>query len=175
MAVKFLYYFIFTFIAIAVFLVTKKPYHVESTIEDSTLAKIHMKMVQNFDISKEGVVRVVMSEEVKRFATQDTFEKVYVLNKAPSGLIDTITSNKATLKGRNLRLYDDAKYERSDGLSLESQEAYYNLDSKVLRSHVPFVLNDSRGKVWGDSFVYQVNEGQIDATNIKAIIEEMKK
>jgi hypothetical protein len=154
---------------------SKEPYGTDLVPNTKVLPQIEMHMVQNYDVSKAGVVTIVMAENVKRYAKYDEFKKIYILNQTQSELIDTVSSNQGILKDRELKLYDDAVYTRSDGVSLKSDEVFYHLDKKILKSDVKFVLANNRGITYGDSFVYQMNEGTIDANNIKAIIEEEKK
>lgn len=174
MAVKFLYYFVIVFFGISLFLLFQKPYVIEKK-ENQNVPEIVMKNVQNFELTDFGVLSFLKSKIVRRYKTHDEFEDVSMLKKNPNGLIDSVSAQLGVLRNNDLLLKKDVRYDRSDGLSLESQEVFYNLKTKVLSSNVDFKLSNPRGVSYGSSFIYDTDKGIIQAQNIKASIKENDK
>jgi LPS export ABC transporter protein LptC len=174
LAVKFLYYFVIVFFGISLFLLFQKPYVIEKK-ENQNVPEIVMKNVQNFELTDFGVLSFLKSKIVRRYKTHDEFEDVSMLKKNPNGLIDSVSAQLGVLRNNDLLLKKDVRYDRSDGLSLESQEVFYNLKTKVLSSNVDFKLSNPRGVSYGSSFIYDTDKGIIQAQNIKASIKENDK
>lgn len=174
MAVKFLYYFVIVFFGISLFLLFQDPYVIEKK-SNQNVPEIIMQNVKNFELTDSGVLSFLQSKIVRRYKTHDEFEDVSMLKKNPNGLIDSVNAKLGVLRNNDLLLKKDVRYSRNDGLSLESQEVFYNLKTKVLSSNVDFKLSNQNGVSYGSSFIYDSDKGMIQAQNIKAIIKENNK
>ncbi len=175
MAVKSLYYFVFIFIGITVFIVFQKPYTLHVTDKNRALATIIMSDVKSYDITTNGVVSFSSADFVKRYANYDEFDNVRLLRQNENGYVESVSAKEGILKKNLLKLKKDFRYDRSDGVTLRSEEVDYNLDSKVLSSQVDFTLSNFKGTSYGKSFVYDTLNGVVQASKIKAIMKETQK
>lgn len=172
MAVKFLYYFVVVFIGLTLFLITKEPYSIDFYKETKKIPSIVMKDVKNFDLTTNGISSIVTADEVKRYREYDEFLKINMLNKSQDEFIHEVSADKGKLKDKKFTLSQNVKYHRNDGVSLKSEEVIYIVDTKTLYSEVDFVLSNNRAKTYGNSFSYDIQNGTIDAQNIKAKIKQ---
>lgn len=175
MAVKLLYYFVFLFVGILVFLLYQKPYFIPNVKSDKARASLEAHDVVNYSISKDGVKSVAKSSKVLRFVKHDEFFDIDIVRKKEKGVIDNLKADKGILKGNNLKVEGNVRYKDSDGLKFSSDEAMYNLKSKVFKSDTDFVLETNSTVTYGTSLVYQSKDGKIYANNIKSISEVNEK
>ena len=175
MAVKFLYYFIFGFVAIMVFLLYQKPYDVVKSKNSKNSPNIEMLNMVNYSITEDGIAHIVRASKVLRFVDHDEFYNVDATRKSKETLLENLKANSGVLKKDDLKLAGNVHYKNSDSVQFKSQEADYNLKTKVFKTDVDFTLEDNRSITHGTSMVYKTIEGKIYANNIKSIIEEEEK
>ena len=171
MAVKFLYYFVFSFVGIMVFLLYQEPYSMQKNRNIKKEANIEMLQIINYSINQEGVSRIVKAEKALRFKNYDEFYTVDSIRKQEDGLLENFQADSGVLKQNNLKFVGNVKYSNSDSVKFNSQEAEYNLKSKVFKTNVDFTLKDKNTITYGTSLVYQTKDGKIYANNIKSKTE----
>ena len=175
MAVKLLYYFIFLFLGILVFLLYQEPYFipkVKSTKEKPNLEAID---ITNYSITPDGVKVVARFSKVLRYKNYDKFYDINIVRKKDINVIDNLKAKRGSLRGDNLKIEGKVRYKDSEGVKFSSEEAKYNLKTKVFRSDVDFVLETNSTITHGTSLVYQSKDGKIYANNIKSVTEVNKK
>lgn len=175
MAVKFLYYFIFLFIGVMVFLLLQKPYHIEVNQDAKKEANIEMFGAKNYSISQNGVESIFVASKVLRFPKYDEFHNVDVIRKTERNVLENILTNKAFLVKDDVELMGNVRYKNSDNVKFSTSLANYNLKSKVFKADEKFILEDDSTIIYGNSLVYQSNDGKIYANNIRSIAEVEEK
>jgi len=175
LAVKFLYYFLFAFVAIMVFLLYQKPYDVVKSKSSKNSPNIEMINMVNYSITKDGISHIVRASKVLRFVNRDEFYDLDGIKKSKDLLLENLKADSGLLIKDDLKLVGNVYYKNSDSVKFKSQEANYNLKTKVFKTDVNFTLEESRSVTRGTSMVYKTKEGKIYAKSIKSMIEEDKK
>jgi len=170
LAVKFLRYFLILFLVIMVFLLTKNPYALHYKPKKGEQPSIELFDVKDYEILSTEINSIVFSKKIEKYEGYDKFYQINVLYKDKLNLISTLLSDKAVLRDSVLYFNDNVKYTRSDDLVLNTQSVQYNLKTKVLSSDTPFELIKKDMMTTGDSFVYQMQEGIIEANHVKSTI-----
>ncbi len=174
MAVKFLYYFLFTFVAIMVFLLYQKPYDTVENKNSKNSPIIEMLGVTNYSITKEGISHILKASRVLRFLKKDEFYDIDVVRNSKEMFQENLKANSGVLVKDDLKLAGSVHYRNSNSVWFRSQEANYNLKTKVFKTDVDFVLEDNRSTTRGSAMVYKTQEGRIYANNIKSVREVEK-
>ena len=156
-----------------IFLMIKEPYTINTVDTNGNLIpEVELFNAQNYQI-KEGVIEsIVHSERVARY--QD-FDKLYVIHaghKTKEGLRGVLTSDEGVLQDNIMHLKTNSHYYRDDGVSLDGEDIFYDLKKEILSSEKPFIFAQQQSRSHGLSFVYQMKEGTISATNIHSFIQE---
>ena len=175
MAVKFLYYFLFAFVAIMVFLLYQKPYNIAQNKSGKNSPNIEMINMVNYSITEEGISHIVKASKVLRYVNKDEFFNVDAIRKSKETLLENLKADKGLLIKDDLKFVGNVHYRNSDSVQFTSQEADYNLKTKIFKTDVDFILEDNRSLTRGTSMVYKTIEGKIYANNIKSNIEEEQK
>ena len=175
MAVKFLYYFVFAFVGIMVFLLYQKPYTVVLDTSTQKKADIEMLKIVNYAITSSGISRIIKSDRVLRYKDHDEFYNIDSIRKQKKNYFETLLANSGRFEQNLVNLYGNIRYNNSNGVKFQSEEAQYDLQTKVFKTDVDFVLQDNRTITHGTSLTYQTKDGKIYAKNIKSIIEEKNK
>ena len=175
MAVKFLYYFVFLFIGIAVFLVYQKPYNIEQSKSNKNKPNIEVVDMTNYSLTQQGINHVVKATKVLRFSSYDEFYNIDAVRKAKDNLLEKMEADKGTLVKDDLKFSGNVHYKNSNNVKFSSQQVAYNLKTKVFKSDTNFILEDNRSITYGTSMVYKTIEGKIYANNIKSKIEVKEK
>jgi len=163
------------FFGMMIFLMIKEPYTINVVDSDGNLIpEIELFNAQNYQI-KEGLVEsIVRSERVARY---QNFDKLYVINadhKTKEGLLGKLTSDEGILQDHVMHFKTNSHYSRNDGVSLDGEDIFYDLQKEVLSSEKPFIFSQSQSRSHGLSFVYQMKEGTISATNIHSFIQQQE-
>lgn len=161
------------FFGMMLFLIIKEPYTINVVDNNGNLIpEIELFNAQNYQI-KEGLVEsIVRSDRVARY--QD-FDKLYVINadhKTKDGLLGNLTSDEGILQNNIMYFKTNSHYYRNDGVSLDGEDILYDLKKEILSSEKPFVFVQQQSRSHGLSFVYQMKEGTISATNIHSFIQQ---
>jgi len=171
LAVKLLYYFLFIFIAIAVLLLYQKPYSVEVNKSNKNTPIIEMLDMVNYSITEEGVAHIIKASKVLRFANYDEFYDIDATRKSEKNGWDNLKSNSGKLVNDDLSLRGNIRYVSSDNVKFDSQEADYNLKTKVFKTDLDFRLEDKSSVTHGTSMVYKTKEDKVYVNKIRSKIE----
>ncbi len=171
MAVKFLYYFLFVFVLIMVFLLYQKPYDVVLSKSSKNEPNMEMIGVTNYSITQHGIAHIVKATRVLRFDQHDEFYNIDAVRKQNGGFFDNLKANSGKLMKDDLKLVGNVRYANSDARKFKSEQADYNLKTKVFKTDVAFKLEDNSSVTYGSSMVYNTVEGKIYANNIKSTAE----
>lgn len=174
MALKLLYYFVFVFVAMMVFLLIQKPYTIVFNQESQNEASVQMQNATNYSMSKEGINSVARAASVWRYADFDKFVHIDIKRVNEKGKKETLVANNAILQKDLLSLSGNVLYQNEDGLIFRAPVSTYDLNTRVLRADVDFVLEDKQSKSRGNSLVYETKDGKIFAKKIKSIIKVEK-
>lgn len=174
MVVKILYYFVFAFLGIMVFLLMQNPYDIEVSNIKEKVPSIEVLGVKNFSITEEGISSIATAKRVLRYNTHDEFYDISIIRREKK-LQDTLSANVGSLVKDDLKLSGNVRYKNSDGLKFNSNEAEYNLKSKIFKTEDKFVIKDDKTTTQGNSLVYQTKDGKIYAQNIRTITKVDKK
>ncbi|NCD13097.1 MAG: hypothetical protein EOL93_11155 [Epsilonproteobacteria bacterium] len=176
MAIRILIYTSLLFIGMMFFLIFKEPYVIHTVDKEGDLIpEIELFHAQNYQIKEGSVESIVRSERVARYRD---FDKLYVIHaghKTKEGLRGVLDSDEGILKDNILHFKTNSHYFRDDGVSLDGEDIFYNLKTENLKSDKPFVFTQKQSRTLGDSFVYQMKEGTISATNIHSFIQQVGK
>lgn len=176
MALKLLAYATLLFFGMMIFLMIKEPYTIDVMDHNGNLIpEVELFNAQNYQI-KEGLVEsIVRAERVARY--QD-FDKLYVIHaghKTQEGLRGVLTSDEGMLQDNIMHFKTNSHYYRDDGVSLDGEDIFYDLKKEILSSEKPFIFSQKQSRSHGLSFVYQMKEGTISATNIHSFIQQVGK
>ncbi len=158
-----------------VFLLYQKPYNVAQSKDSKDNPNIEMINMVNYSITEDGIAHVVKASKVLRFVDRDEFYNIDTIRRTKSTLLEKLKADSGLLVKDDLQLAGDVRYLNSDSVQFQSQEADYNLKTKVVKTDVDFMLKDKRSITRGTSMVYNTIEGKIYANNIKSILEEEQK
>ena len=170
MAVRSLKYFLLIFAVIMIFLLTKNPYELSYNSTKKELAYITLFNIKAYDIYKNGVTSLLISDKVERFSGYDKLYKINALHRGDLNLIDSVVSDKGLLAKGILYLDDNVKYTRSDDLTLNTNSVKYDMKNKILSGNRKFEFIKKNTDTKGTSFTYDMQKGIINATNIKTVI-----
>jgi len=176
LAVKLLSYATLLFFGMMVFLMIKEPYTINVVDSNGNLIPaIELFNAQNYQIKENNIESVVHAERVERY---DDFDKLYVINadhKTKEGLIGKLTSDEGMLQNKIMHFKTNSHYYRNDGVSLDGEDIFYDMQKEILSSEKPFIFAQQQSRSHGLSFVYQMKEGTISAINIHSFIQEQER
>ena len=155
-----------------VFLLYQKPYDVVKSKNSKNTPNIEMINMVNYSITQDGVSHIVRASKVLRFIDRDEFYNIDATRKSKKTLLENLKANRGVLIEDDLKLDGNVNYQNSNRVRFVSQEADYNLKTKVFKTDVDFVLEDNRSIIHGASMVYKSIEGKIYANRIRSKIEE---
>lgn len=155
-------------------LLIQNPYNVEKNKQIKNEANIEIIDAKNYSITKDGVALITSAKRVLRFSSYDEFYNIDVLRAPKPNFLDNLKADSGSLVKDDLKLVGNVRYKNSDGVKFSSQEAEYNLKSKVFKTDGDFILEDNSSVTHGNSLKYETYEGKIYAKNIRSIarIEE---
>ena len=156
---------------IAVFLLYKEPYALESSKVDKNEPNMETINMVSYSITKDGIEYIVKGSRVLRFANRDEFYDIDTIRKANDSLLEKLRANSGVLVGDDLSLKGDVRYKNSNGIRFSSKQADYNLKSKVFKTDTDFILEDNRSITKGASMIYNTKEEKIYASKIRSKIE----
>jgi LPS export ABC transporter protein LptC len=169
-AVKSLKYFLLIFAVIMIFLLTKNPYELNYNSKGEKRAYITLFNIKTYDIYKNGVTSLLISDKVERFGGYDKLYNINALHRGDLNLVDSVMSDKGLLAKGILYLDDNVRYTRSDDLELNTNSVKYDMKNKILSGNRKFEFIKKNTNTKGTSFVYDMQKGIINATNIKTVI-----
>ena len=159
-----------------VFLIIKEPYKIDIVDNNGNLIpEIELFNAQNYQIKENSIESIVHADRVERY--QD-FDKLYVIHanhKTKEGLIGKLISDEGILQDKVMHFKTNSHYYRDDGVSLDGEDIFYDLKKEILSSDEPFIFTQQQSRSHGLSFVYQMKEGTISATNIHSFIQQVGK
>jgi LPS export ABC transporter protein LptC len=153
----------------------QNPYELSNAKKESKVANIEVLGMKNYSITKNGINSITTAKRVLKYDTYDEFYDVSMLRRRKEVLLEKLQADTGTLVKNDLTLVGNVKYKNSNGVKFKSEEAQYNLNTKVFKTDKNFILEDNRTITHGSSLVYQTKKGKIDAENIRSIIEVDKK
>jgi hypothetical protein len=176
LAVKLLVYAALLFFGMMTFLIVKEPYTLRVVDQDgNVIPEIELFNAQNYQIKTTGIESIVRSDKVSRFKDFDTLEGIHAGHVTKEGLKGVLTSDKAIVQDKVIHFLSNSHYFRDDGVALDGEDIFYDLQKEILRSDKPFIFSQKQSRTHGLSFVYQMKEGTISATNIHSIIQQVGK
>ena len=156
-----------------VFLIIKEPYTINVVDKNGNVVpQIELFNAQNYQIKENLVESIVRSERVARY--QD-FDKLYGINaehKTKEGYRGVLTSDEGTMQNNIMHFQANSHYTRDDGVALDGEDIFYDIKKEILSSEKPFIFTQKQSRSQGLSFVYQMKEGTISATNIHSFIQQ---
>jgi len=176
LAVRLLVYSTLLFFAMMLFLIIKEPYTINIVDQNGNLVPdIELFNAQNYQIKEGSIESIVHADRVARYKD---FDKLYVINaghKTKEGLHGTLISDEGTLRDNVMHFQTNSHYAREDGVALDGEDIFYDLKKEILSSEKPFDFRQKQSRSHGLSFVYQMKEGTISATNIHSFIQQLGK
>ncbi|KFL34875.1 hypothetical protein JU57_02580 [Sulfurospirillum sp. SCADC] len=176
MALKILSCATMLFFGMMIFLMIKEPYTIDMHDANGNLVpEVELFNAQNYQLKEGSIESIVHSEYVARYKD---FDKLYVIHaghKTKEGLRGILTSDEGTLQNNIMHFMTNSHYYRDDGVSLEGEDIFYDLKQEILSSEKPFIFAQKQSRSHGLSFVYQMKEGTISATNIHSFIQQLGK
>jgi lipopolysaccharide assembly outer membrane protein LptD (OstA) len=130
--------------------------------------------VKDYKITQNGVEVYSTADRAQRFKDRDILYGIDVLIVKQEGT-DRLISDNGTLKDNILYLNGNVKYARADQFNLTTESVEYHELNKMLIGKTPFKFESKSGKAFGDSFVYNVKNGQIEAKNFEALMQMRNK
>lgn len=176
MAVRILLYSMVLFVGMMVFLIIKEPYRIKEVGTDGHLIPdIELFNAKNYQIKEGSVESVVSSSRVARYGDVDKLYNVDAEHRTKEGLKGHLRSDEAILKDKIIDFMSNSHYRRDDGIGLDGEAIRYDTQKQTLSSTKPFTFLQSQSRTQGLSFVYQMKEGTISATQIHSMIEFTQK
>ncbi len=157
-----------------IFLLTKNPYSLKYNSNSVGKPEVELYGVKNYELLKSGVSSVLFAKKVLRYEKYDKMFDILALHKGDLNLIDSIKADTGLYTKDILYLDDNVKYTRSDDLALNTNSIKYDIKKKMLSSRLPFDLIKKNVTTHGNSFVYDMQKGIINAKKIKTVIKVEK-
>lgn len=159
-----------------VFLIIKEPYTLHSVDHDgNVIPDIELFDAQNYQLKEGSVDSMVYADKVARFKDYDKLYTIHASHKTKEGLKGVLTSDEATIQNKIFHFMTNSHYLRDDGIALDGEDIFYDMEKEILYSDKPFIFSQQQSRSNGLSFVYQMKEGTITATNIHSFIQEVGK
>ena len=158
-----------------VFLIYKEPYTLRTVdLNGQKIPQIELFNAQNFQMKEGGIDSIVASEKVARFDDHDQLYTINATHKTKEGYKGLLVSDEAIVKDKIVHFMTNSHYKRDDGVALDGEDIFYELGPQILRSDKPFIFTQKQSRTNGLSFVYQMKEGTIKASNIHSYIQQVK-
>jgi hypothetical protein len=130
--------------------------------------------IKDYKITQDGVGIYATASRAQRFEDMDVMYDIDVLMMKKEGT-DRLKSDNGTLKDNVFYLNGNVRYQRADLLSLATEAVEYYEENKTLISKTPFTFEGKGMRAFGDSVAYDMQSGQINAKNVKALIQTRDK
>ncbi len=159
-----------------IFLIVKEPYTIHTIDQDGNLIpEIELFNAQNYQIKEGTIDSIVRSDKVARFKDYDKLYVIHAGHRTKEGLRGVLNSDEATLQDKIIHFMTNSHYFRDDGVALDGEDIFYDMQKEILYSDKPFIFSQKQSRTHGLSFVYQMKEGTIAATNIHSFIQQVGK
>jgi len=159
-----------------IFLMIKEPYKIDMVDSNGNLVpEVELFNAQNYQLKEGEVESIVNSAYVARYKDFDKLYAIHTVHKTKEGLRGLLTSDEGQLQDNVMHFMTNSHYERDDGISLDGEDIFYDLKQEILSSDKPFIFTQKQSRSHGLSFVYQMKEGTISATNIHSFIQQLGK
>jgi len=165
--------FMGAFMSILLFLLVQEPYELDFKPQNSSIAHMEMHVVKDYEITLDGVNSIINAKRAMRLGDRDEFYEVNGVVRN-SGLINTLSANKATSRDNVIQLDGDVHYVRSDDFTLKSEKVIYDRKTKELSSDTFFVTTYGPHKSKGEGFIYEMEAEVLRAWKIDANIKMEK-
>jgi len=158
-------------LAIFVFL---KPQEYDIT-EAKEIASVELEDFTLYKLTPKGVESFLSGTLGQQYKTHYDIDNAHYI-KNENIPKEHLYADKGIFQNDNLYLYDNVRYFREDGLSLESDKATYYTKKEKLYIPDNFVLTQNENIVYGKELHYNSVNGKIKAQRIEAnyYIEDKK-
>jgi lipopolysaccharide assembly outer membrane protein LptD (OstA) len=129
--------------------------------------------IKDYRLSEKGVELEARASKAQRFDDMDILYDIDAL-MIDDNKTKTLNANNATFKNNIVYLAGDVRY-IDNSMILTTEAAEYRQKENRLLGTAPFKLEDKGAIARGGSFVYDIAQGTIEASNINAVIETRKK
>jgi len=162
------------FLAEIIFLSTKDFDNNQNERKDIDFTDIAFENIEAYLLTKDEVVAKLEAKSVLKYREKsEIFDiKTEFLHK---NLKNSITSDKAILKGDVIELSGDVHYENNNSMKIDTQNLIYNTKTEIIKTTYPFILTSLRGDVEGNGFIYDQKNGNIKANKIRYKSFEIKR
>jgi antitoxin component YwqK of YwqJK toxin-antitoxin module len=151
-------------------LVSQDSYSLDLKNLNEDKPMIEFLNIKDYKIAQDGVSVYSTASKAQRFDDMDILYDINVLVMKKEGT-DRLKSDNGTLKNSVFYLNGNVKYERADLSSLSAEAVEYYENNKTLIGKTPFIFETKGVKAFGNYFVYDMQNGQISAKNVKALIQ----
>ncbi len=145
------------------------------TKDGEPMPEVELFEAQNYRLKEGSIESVVSAKKMMRYEKFDVLHTVDAKHRTNEGLSGVLNSDEAVYQDGIVHFKTNSHYVRSDGVALDGEDVYYDTKQEILSSEKPFIFRQQQSKTHGLSFVYQMKEGTINASNIHSFIQVEEK
>ncbi|MGG7047661.1 MULTISPECIES: LPS export ABC transporter periplasmic protein LptC [unclassified Campylobacter] len=173
LVIKIFYFVVAIFSVTLVFLFSSDPYFAEQFKQDLRVSNMQANEVIDYEVNATNVIAIYEADEINRYSNKDEALK-FRSTSLRSDQTHFLSSDKAILEKNLIKFQKNAKYENNESMKFLSQEIIYDTKSKILSSEVPFEMFHGVDRAIGKSVVYNTQNKQMQAKEIKAWVKHQK-
>lgn len=156
-----------------VYLTLQDPYYSQLFKSEKNPLNMQINNVVDYEINASIVAGKFETDEWRRYPDRDEFLNFRAKILRNDVKHDAIC-DEAFYQDGIAKFKGNANYSNSDRIRLVSDEIIYDSKKKVVKSDVNFTITQNSDKIQGKSVIYDINLKQMNATGVKAAIEERK-
>jgi LPS export ABC transporter protein LptC len=134
---------------------------------DQQIPELDLKTFTVYELDREGLVRVMFGDEGQRFKERYEVKNI-AYSDSRGSVTQDMTAHTGTYEEGIVTLSGEVVIRRSDGIDIKAEEASYDQNEGIVRSHGAFYMSDGSNRAQGRDFVYYTNKNRVKAVNVKA-------
>ena len=131
-------YFVYSMLIIAFFSVIATVSKREDNFVKKEKAQIVFDNSTLYTINTQDIERVVNSSSAMRFKNRDVMYDGKIILRAKDNSTDYIESDVIVKRKDNYKFLNNVKYNKENSIVLNTQELFYNMNTKIAKNSKPF-------------------------------------
>ena len=164
--------FVFFILIVSIFFVSGDVNSKKQTDIKKDVALLTFDNATMYTLTDTNISRIVYADKVLRYKNKDMmYNGKIILSTANKDVTDTILADVIVKKENKLTFINNASFSRSNNIRLESDEFFYDINTKIITNTIDFKGKYFNNKIKGNSIYFDSVKNNFKSKNVHFEIE----